>query len=524
MDEVPDERCGYTWPETFDIRQSSRAKSQSCCCRESLPDAERCGWHADPEETTSTTPDELERTRVPEPIRERTRPYAELLDGVAVEGLDLGQIGSFEGVSIREATFHDVDFTSTQKIPPSRETLDHGESDGPNFENANLRNADLRKSRLAFGSFEEATLKDTDLRETKSRYVDFTGAELSDADLSKGQLQGANFEDAYINSADLRHAKLDTAKFHNTAAAVADFTNASLQSARMHDTILVRAILTESNLEDAEFRGANLRYARFKPACNLEEDPAERPNSDPTAASLEEARFFDGTDLRGTDLSGARLYQAAFRDVLIDQETKFGLDDGQHDERLRYEYDDNAGVSIQENVHRREAAAWTYRRLKSLFETNAMDRRTTTAHIRQKEVQRSHAATQWTDSWRRWFQEYFVPTINYHLHRHAESVSRLLTVSGLSILFFGLVYPLTGLANNSKTMIQLTAGDLTSGRAIATDLLYGLYFSIITFSTIGYGDYYPATLLSRYVAGFQSIIGALLIALLVFVLGRRVKR
>jgi hypothetical protein len=51
-----------------------------------------------------------------------------------------------------------------------------------------------------------------------------------------------------------------------------------------------------------------------------------------------------------------------------------------------------------------------------------------------------------------------------------------------------------------------------------------IYFSCITFSTSGYGDLSPAALGTRALVFVESLIVAALVALLVFVLGRRVAR
>jgi hypothetical protein len=56
---------------------------------------------------------------------------------------------------------------------------------------------------------------------------------------------------------------------------------------------------------------------------------------------------------------------------------------------------------------------------------------------------------------------------------------------------------------------------------IITTFLQGLYFSIITFTTIGYGDLYPTGTLSKTLVGIESLAGAIFIALFIFVLGRQ---
>ena len=55
-------------------------------------------------------------------------------------------------------------------------------------------------------------------------------------------------------------------------------------------------------------------------------------------------------------------------------------------------------------------------------------------------------------------------------------------------------------------------------------LLQSFYFSVITFTTIGYGDLYPTGAGSKLLVGIESLSGAIFIALFVFVLGRQVAR
>ncbi|WP_236639905.1 potassium channel family protein [Salinigranum halophilum] len=51
-----------------------------------------------------------------------------------------------------------------------------------------------------------------------------------------------------------------------------------------------------------------------------------------------------------------------------------------------------------------------------------------------------------------------------------------------------------------------------------------LYFSVVTFTTLGLGDVQPASMAGRILAGSEALAGAFLMALFVFALGRRVTR
>lgn len=99
MDEVPADRCGYTWPEDFEV--GDYPDHQSCCFRETLSDADRCAWHADPDDTDEKTVQTLRDARVSAEAREETHPVGELLDGAILRGLALGDEFSLDCVALR---------------------------------------------------------------------------------------------------------------------------------------------------------------------------------------------------------------------------------------------------------------------------------------------------------------------------------------------------------------------------------------------------------------------------------------
>jgi len=48
-----------------------------------------------------------------------------------------------------------------------------------------------------------------------------------------------------------------------------------------------------------------------------------------------------------------------------------------------------------------------------------------------------------------------------------------------------------------------------------------LYFSLITFTTLGYGDFRPLEGLGRFLTGSEAFIGAFMMALFVYTFARR---
>jgi uncharacterized protein YjbI with pentapeptide repeats len=104
---------------------------------------------------------------------------------------------------------------------------------------------------------------------------------------------------------------------------------------------------------------------------------------------------------------------------------------------------------------------------------------------------------------------------------------RVLATSLLVILLWGFLYaflsdPRTGADATGTTMEGLTS---VSQLATADGLLIlgqHVYFSLITFTTVGYGDVNPLGPTARFLAATEGALGVLLASLVVFVLGRRV--
>lgn len=61
MSSPPPDRCGYTWPQ--DQERDDLPNQQSCCWRETTGDADRCVWHADPDDGTEVLTGPPKRSR-----------------------------------------------------------------------------------------------------------------------------------------------------------------------------------------------------------------------------------------------------------------------------------------------------------------------------------------------------------------------------------------------------------------------------------------------------------------------------
>ncbi|MDY6819287.1 MAG: potassium channel family protein [Halobacteriales archaeon] len=113
----------------------------------------------------------------------------------------------------------------------------------------------------------------------------------------------------------------------------------------------------------------------------------------------------------------------------------------------------------------------------------------------------------------RWFTNGFLDLIA----GYGERPQRVVGIAFAVILSCAVVYPATaGLDTGTQTLTYAN-----NGPTAVTD---GLYFSVVTFATLGLGDVHPMGDVGRLLAASEALVGAFLTALFVFSLGRRVIR
>jgi uncharacterized protein YjbI with pentapeptide repeats len=165
---------------------------------------------------------------------------------------------------------------------------------------ANLQGADLRGAVLMSADVSEAHLAGATLRGANLRSASFERANLTNADLRQAILDGAELFEANLTGSNLAGARLVSADLRGAELGEADLSDADLTSARLYDAQLVR-----TNLRRARLYEANLRTAVIRD-CDLRE----------ADLSLISAV---GTDFRGTDLTGCRVYGLSAWDVQLDE-------------------------------------------------------------------------------------------------------------------------------------------------------------------------------------------------------------
>lgn len=560
-EEVPEGRCGfvlevedvergdsYRYRENEEWHENSQAV---CCWRETWNDSGLCIWHA---ETKQKPVQDLKKARADK---------LERLDGAHLSGVAGEQEFSFNecnlnGSDLSGANFSGCDF---EEAHLEGADLEGANLSGSNFikanlENASLKNVDLRiadltesscesasfqeadlhgaslmDSTFLFADFKDANLVGADFRESSPVYADFRRADicpanfkraapinakfqeadLSGIDFEEADLDGAIFEKAELRAANLNSAKLKGVNLKNANLSSSDLKGAALQSTNLENTDARESDIEGANLSDANLRNADFRRAKLQKA-DLRDGGLEGTtlrDADLENANLEDASLIN-TDLRRAKLQDARLYQTYFSDIRINSDAEFGNTCVYED--LEELEDWNATPT--------EAAIWTYRRLQDLHEKYALTDRARQYHVKKAEAEKRR---HWEEG--NWFQ-WAVYAGNGLVSKHGERPWRVVGISGLVIAIWSVLYLLLGqllVPDGSSNMDPIGYGLFPSVSLPAPlgEIATSIYFSVVTFTTLGYGDLQPATGFAQALATVESFLGALLMAYLVFVLGRR---
>ena len=119
------------------------------------------------------------------------------------------------------------------------------------------------------------------------------------------------------------------------------------------------------------------------------------------------------------------------------------------------------------------------------------------------------------------------------IYGYGEKPWNVIFSAGILIFIFALLFNLIGIGNPEIIEIKGTAIHQNSGdivNLVSKGLLKNnvirnfpdsLYFSLITFTTLGYGDFRPLEGWGRILAGSEAFIGAFMMALFVYTFARR---
>jgi len=421
------------------------------------------------------------------------------------------------------------------------------------FEDSNLTRIDLSFTTLCLSNFDGATFKEVDFTGTNlsgTRFVDATFKKPSSGNqnttFSDSNCAGANFIDADFNTP----AIFEGTQFDRLTQLCRNLIDARLNNADLSETEFTDLTLTGANLKEANLSSAEIE-ADFTNAdlSNIYAFDADLSNS-----KLERT-VLDGANLQSADLRGAKIHSAVISDAVIDHDTKF-------DRISPYEEMGREERNLDSKIEHINRAIWSYNSLSRLSKENALSKQAQQYYIKEKDLKRKLSWLELcgpvssssdgrvgtikakmgqfqnllavSDTPEKQFRTRFVGQSRLLLKSLKAEISRrtikygeghwnVLFSLGVVTLLYSLIYPIWGIQQGNKvlrysvTLNGILSGDLYIDWEIWVN---SIYFSVVTFTTLGYGDIQPVGF-AKYIAASEAVIGASLMALLVFVLGRR---
>lgn len=358
---------------------------------------------------------------------------------------------------------------ASEALQGSRADLSRAQLDGVDFRGANLSGAMARGASLCGAC----------LRQAQLTHTDFTDAVLQGADLSGAHLQLTDFSGADLSGADLSGSTPEIDSGFGQIRRGPRFHDAILTGASLRDAFCARSdfsgcVLTGCDLRGADLSGANLAGVDLQDVvlagANLSQarlTGADLTGADLTDCLLGNADLADA-NLSRADISGADLRGANLADARVD-----GI---RYDRRARFR-----GVR----------AATCYG--SSRFRRFAQDQ----DYI--EEFKEAYPA-----AYRLWLI----------LTDCGRSMTRVVIWSIGFTLLFALIYFALG----------QTAFSVSNQATMGWSLFTTLYYSVVTFTTLGFGDITPRTTLAAALVMAEVIVGYLMLGILISILATKVAR
>jgi hypothetical protein len=293
------------------------------------------------------------------------------------------------------------------------------------------------------------------------------GWDWSEADLSGWNLEGLKLSNKG-NIANLQNANFSRANLENS-----NLASANLEKAYFGGTNLKNAILRESVLKDAYLRGAILENATLHKSC--------LQGADMSGANLQNAKLWS------SNLQGAKLQRTNLKNAGFNEET------------ILYDVNNNDYAKAKE----------VYRNLKNYFRQEGMYNISGEYYYRERLMETKY---NWKEKkYPQWISNMFLKLITGYGERPLN----------ILIWWIGIIFGCAFIYYFFSGIYNGIAYNITSYNP---NFLETLYFSIVTFTTLGFGDLAPKPGFFQLFASFEALLGAIFMAMFIFVFARKMIR
>ncbi|MCW7079665.1 MAG: pentapeptide repeat-containing protein [Candidatus Methanospirare jalkutatii] len=451
-----------------------------------------------------------------------------------------------DDAKLRELKENEIWGVFLRKAKLSEKELQNAFLSFASLQGADLSDANLQGAFLSDANLQEAFLWGANLQEAVLSFANLQGAFLSDANLQGANLSLANLQGADLSFASLQGADLSDANLQGAVLLGADLEGANLFSVRVDsETRLDGANLTCANLyrsyldetktlRNAEFKSekeineivADFLKRRNKELAVLDVEKIERDDSEVVAELFEEGLvryvsvgepivFFDRKRRGVVRIPGNaenKFFQRLRKRRNSEEEKNYVEISELNDliERKGFEKYLYKG-SVKELY---EASYEVYNKLYYFYIQNGRLEEALDMHYRRCEVRRKLLREQgWINRLRSWIYDFFILKL---LTGYGVKISRPLIASAIIISIFAFLFWLTnGIVKN------------VNGKMVAPDFFDYIYHSVITFTSLGYSNIQPNLAVGhipQVLAAVESVLGALMMALLIFTITYRVSR
>lgn len=292
------------------------------------------------------------------------------------------------------------------------------------------------------------------------------GSDLTGSNLKKVVLRKCSIDKAILKRVNLSQADISSSHLFDVNFQGADFIGANLSGCD----------LTHCDLRAADLAKADLRGSRLW-------------NTDLRDANLSEC------DLSGADLWNAKLFNVRLWHGFLSGAKSISMESflGSRAFLKNYRINETGAAAAEE----------AYRDIKQYFLFNGRYNDASWASFKEKSMERIML--------RRNRDLRYIPSLLMNiLCGYGEKPYRIIVSSAVTILAFAVFY------------FALNAIQYSIASGYLPTLMDYLYYSVITFTTVGYGDFIPkAAPLFRMAAALESFIGVFLTGLFIFTLARK---